>query len=64
MADEQHEGASPSRSMASQGKFFTYWQLTDEQLLSAARTDNEEMLLVVFGCPEKFDINFTDGCVH
>lgn len=37
---------------------------TDELLLAAARTDNEEMLLEVFDKPGTFSINHQDGFVR
>ncbi|KAF8588936.1 hypothetical protein K439DRAFT_1651726 [Ramaria rubella] len=33
----------------------------NERLLSAARSDNEDLLLEVFEHPDRFDINFRDG---
>ncbi|KAF8532092.1 ankyrin repeat-containing domain protein [Gautieria morchelliformis] len=33
----------------------------NEQLISAARSDNEDLLLEVFKHPDQFDINFKDG---
>ena len=37
--------------------------MPDERLLAAARSDNEDMLLEVFG-EGNFDINAQDGCVY
>jgi len=37
---------------------------TDERLLAAAKSDNEELLQDLFSDPESFDINYQDGFVR
>jgi len=61
---EVHEGASHSMSCSARLPHFLIYGRTDEQLISAARYDNEDILLEVFKHPDKFDINHRDGCVH
>ena len=36
----------------------------DERLLAAAKDDNEDLLLEVFGSKDSFDINYQDGFVR
>lgn len=38
--------------------------ITDERLLAAAKADNEDLLLDVFGDSKPFDINYQDGFVR
>ena len=36
----------------------------DERLLAAAKDDNEDLLLEVFGSKDSFDVNYQDGFVR
>ena len=59
------EGATPSMLFIACSVVSLFRRLIDERLISAARSDNEELLLEVLQEHDgEFDINFRDGCVH
>jgi len=61
------QGASNSKSRIDKiPRTFTHLHATesDERLLAAAKSDNEELLLDIFDDPDSFDVNYQDGFVH